>query len=92
MSIRNLFNVLTTSATDLVEGTAKIGGFIGEHLNSYAEDKAIRDLERTESRESRLADIAKRMAKNNLTDEDVQIIKQRHERMKGFLNDLNETK
>lgn len=88
MSIRTLFSTLTDSATSLVEGTTKVGSFVGEHLHAYAEDKALRDLERSVARNKRLEDIAKQMAKCQLTEADLQEVKTRHNRIKDFMIEL----
>lgn len=84
MSLRNLFGTLTSASVGLVEGLAKGGNAISEHLDAYHDDKWVRDWERNIGREKRLEQLAKQAAKCKLTDEDLVKLEERVNRVKAL--------
>lgn len=77
---------------DDIENKAKIGSTIDKYLNVYIEKKGIRGLESSNvTREKRLEQIAEKMSKTNLTNEDIELIKERHQSIQNLLKELNDS-
>ncbi|MBN6066831.1 DUF4433 domain-containing protein [Aggregatibacter actinomycetemcomitans] len=74
---------------DDIENKAQIGSTIDKYLNTYIEDKGIRGLKSNSvAREKRLEQVAKKMAKTKLTNEDIKLIKEHHKHIQNMFEDV----